>query len=329
MLNLICNINQRGALITKYSKQSNSNNQNGLIDTGDRYIIEKTAPSGEKDTLTDLGDEFIIERDESTIDKGGLDLDKPTICIGPEEPVSDYEPEKPVIEGDGFKPRTPVSDYEPQVPVHKKDNDIDFDKPTICIGPEEPVSDFEPKLPYEEDVINLIFGTENNDVLIGSSGPDFIYGREGDDFIFGADGHDVIFGGDGNDLIFGGNGNDLIYGDGGGDYLEGGSGRDVFAFSASSVDKNVNVIGDYNFREDVIDFTDIFESVDFEQQNLLGLIEDYLSITTEGDSIVVAVDVDGQGTKAQSENVLYVQNVDTVGIKVTEDITYYGDTLVI
>ncbi len=48
---------------------------------------------------------------------------------------------------------------------------------------------------------NVIFGTENNDLINGTAGLDLIIARGGDDTINALAGNDVVNGGDGNDII--------------------------------------------------------------------------------------------------------------------------------
>ncbi|KAJ8908612.1 hypothetical protein NDN08_005317 [Rhodosorus marinus] len=74
--------------------------------------------------------------------------------------------------------------------------------------------------------INLIQGTEGDDVLIGTPYNDHILGLGGNDRIIGGDGADYLNGGDGDDFIRGGPGSDLILGSAGSDNLKGGSGID-------------------------------------------------------------------------------------------------------
>ena len=48
---------------------------------------------------------------------------------------------------------------------------------------------------------NVIFGTENNDLINGTAGPDLIIARGGDDTINALAGNNVVYGGAGNDII--------------------------------------------------------------------------------------------------------------------------------
>ena len=57
---------------------------------------------------------------------------------------------------------------------------------------------------------DLVYGDENNNVIIGGTGNDEIYGRDGDDVIFGGAGDDWIVGGIGDDNLAGGAGADTF-----------------------------------------------------------------------------------------------------------------------
>jgi parallel beta-helix repeat protein len=68
---------------------------------------------------------------------------------------------------------------------------------------------------------DILFATEEADIICGRGGDDFIAGQGGDDCIDGGDGKDWIYGGQGNDRIFGGDGKDVIYGHDGNDEING------------------------------------------------------------------------------------------------------------
>lgn len=92
---------------------------------------------------------------------------------------------------------------------------------------------------------DLIFGADDDDLLIGGSGNDTIDGEIDDDTIEGGIGNDSLLGGQGNDSIDGGigddfinagrnadtvdggDGNDTIFGENGADVLNGGEGDDL------------------------------------------------------------------------------------------------------
>jgi Ca2+-binding RTX toxin-like protein len=82
------------------------------------------------------------------------------------------------------------------------------------------------------DVVDRIFGGNDNDTLWGNGGDDILEGNGGDDNTLGGDGNDIITdldgadvlkGGDGNDAIDGGPGDDIIMSGNGSDFTNGGS----------------------------------------------------------------------------------------------------------
>ncbi|ELS04118.1 putative calcium-binding protein [Xenococcus sp. PCC 7305] len=106
---------------------------------------------------------------------------------------------------------------------------------------------------------DLIYATNDNELINGGDGFDYIDGQGGNDVISGGDEMDFILGGDGNDLISGGNGDDMIdggaghdivYGGSGSDQLSGGAGDDVFVFEF--FDDGVDTISDFKVGEDTI-----------------------------------------------------------------------------
>jgi Ca2+-binding RTX toxin-like protein len=80
--------------------------------------------------------------------------------------------------------------------------------------------------------IEVIYGSDGEDVITGTSAGEWIDGRYGNDTISGGGGADSIRGGVGDDVIDGGDGNDLLLGDfedatyGGNDTITGGAGDD-------------------------------------------------------------------------------------------------------
>ncbi len=73
---------------------------------------------------------------------------------------------------------------------------------------------------------DMIFGTDDADLLMGDEGDDWIYGYGANDTLNGGDGADYLEGGSSNDTLNGGNGNDTLRGGTGADYLSGGNGND-------------------------------------------------------------------------------------------------------
>ena len=83
------------------------------------------------------------------------------------------------------------------------------------------------------DIINggdgndTLYGVGGDDLLYGGNGNDVLYGGEGDDQLHGGNGSDILYGGDGNDKLYGGGDDDILYGGAGSDHLEGGNGNDI------------------------------------------------------------------------------------------------------
>lgn len=73
---------------------------------------------------------------------------------------------------------------------------------------------------------NIVFGSENSDILRGGNKKDIILGFEGDDILDGGNDDDCLIAGPGNDRVFGGNSDDVLWGDEGNDILDGGNGDD-------------------------------------------------------------------------------------------------------
>ena len=76
---------------------------------------------------------------------------------------------------------------------------------------------------------DAIHGDEGDDVICAGPGDDAVHGARGEDFIFGEEGNDLLFGAQGKDSLYGGDGDrDVLWGGPGLDYLDGGPGdRDV------------------------------------------------------------------------------------------------------
>jgi Ca2+-binding RTX toxin-like protein len=74
------------------------------------------------------------------------------------------------------------------------------------------------------DPIQILFGSESNDVWTGSHYADHLYGEGGDDLLSGGEGNDYLEGGKGNDRLAGDDGNDILIGAAGNDTLLAGSG---------------------------------------------------------------------------------------------------------
>ncbi len=78
--------------------------------------------------------------------------------------------------------------------------------------------------------VNLIPGTENDEILYGTSGDDALAGKGGNDTLDAGDGNDTLIGGTGNDYLLGGAGDDLLVAGQGNDLVDGGVGHDVYVY---------------------------------------------------------------------------------------------------
>lgn len=76
------------------------------------------------------------------------------------------------------------------------------------------------------DVVEVIEGSTDDDLIAGGLNGDRIEAKDGDDHIWGGDGDDTIYGDGGNDIIKGGSGEDSIFGGTGADTINGGLGDD-------------------------------------------------------------------------------------------------------
>jgi Ca2+-binding RTX toxin-like protein len=77
--------------------------------------------------------------------------------------------------------------------------------------------------------LEVLFGTERNDVLVGDRSSETLIGLGGDDFAVGNSSGDTMLGFDGNDLLIGESGADLLRGGPGADREFGKSGHDRLA----------------------------------------------------------------------------------------------------
>ncbi len=73
---------------------------------------------------------------------------------------------------------------------------------------------------------DVLFGTDDADVIVADEGHSVVFGRGGDDFICTGSSSDVVFGGRGDDRVSAGGGNDFVFGGRGNDTIEGGAGED-------------------------------------------------------------------------------------------------------
>jgi Ca2+-binding RTX toxin-like protein len=82
--------------------------------------------------------------------------------------------------------------------------------------------------------IEIVFGTNLNDVLVGDRSAETLISFSGDDFLVGNSGRDTLLGFDGNDLLIGRSGGDTVRGGPGADRQFGKSGGDRLAGGADN-----------------------------------------------------------------------------------------------
>ncbi|HAG79803.1 MAG TPA: hypothetical protein DCL61_01250, partial [Cyanobacteria bacterium UBA12227] len=76
------------------------------------------------------------------------------------------------------------------------------------------------------DYKDIFYGQNGDDKFLAQGGDDEFYGGAGDDIAVGGEGNDDLRGEDGNDVLSGEDGNDFLYGGAGEDTLIGGTGED-------------------------------------------------------------------------------------------------------
>ncbi|MEH2367449.1 MAG: Ig-like domain-containing protein [Nostoc sp.] len=100
--------------------------------------------------------------------------------------------------------------------------------------------------------IDVLLGSDYDDLLNGNDGADGLYGNKGNDILNGGKGIDLLLGGQGNDILNGGDNADALYGGKGNDTLNGGAGIDIFYFA---VGDGSDTIQDFSDRTDKIGLT--------------------------------------------------------------------------
>lgn len=142
--------------------------------------------------------------------------------------------------------------------------------------------------------------------------------------IDGGAGNDHIDGGLGNDILIGGVNGQLHGGGAGeadgrhyGDVLNGGAGQDIFRWlSGDDVELNhildsendgiaVDIIEDFTLgNTSTNDQADILDLSDLLQGETADTLDQYLSVTQEGDNIIIHVDTDGDGAKGVTQQIV-------------------------
>lgn len=97
---------------------------------------------------------------------------------------------------------------------------------------------------------DTIKGGDGDDNLDGGAGNDSTQGASGNDTIRGGTGNDTLDGGRDQDVLLGGPGNDILIGGRSDDTLIGGNGRDEFQFNR--INEARDVITDFNPEADLI-----------------------------------------------------------------------------
>lgn len=176
----------------------------------------------------------------------------------------------------------------------------------VAIAGEVPVRNFQART-YEIEV-------ENNEPItltLISENPlsaEFINSIEGQISFVNAEGELVssssnvfveITGSDADDSLIGTDANELIYGGAGNDILTGGAGADIFAWKAgdegSSVTPAFDIVMDFNAVEgDVLDFSDLLQGEES------GDITNFISITQDGNDVVINLTPAGNGEMTQT-----------------------------
>ena len=160
-------------------------------------------------------------------------------------------------------------------------------------------------------VNDVIFGTDNKDIIGGTAASDVIFGGDGNDVIRGGAGNDLLLGGNGNDtfdessnafgddtidggdgndtivdfnginVLRGGNGDDLIGGNG---TLYGGAGNDTFIYLASGGGASDTLYGEAG--------ADVFTIIPFDVVVFADRIADFDATSSTADLITVNFLVD-------------------------------------
>ena len=96
--------------------------------------------------------------------------------------------------------------------------------------------------------IEVVQGSDWNDVLTGDGVENGLIGGAGQDWLQGLNGADVLSGGDGHDSVWGGAGDDILDGGPGDDTLDGGAGTDTASYltALSGVTVDLSILDDQN-----------------------------------------------------------------------------------
>lgn len=142
---------------------------------------------------------------------------------------------------------------------------------------------------------DIIYGTEEAELLTGTRLGELVMGYEGNDTLKGLGGDDTLNGQSGADVMFGGRGADRIYVSGT-DNAWGGAGADVFVFTSHAAypeitDGGRGIIRDYSAADGVIEFL----GFDVAWADRDRGLEDGMAFIQNGkDTLIRLVDADGE-----------------------------------
>ncbi|WP_415714907.1 FecR domain-containing protein [Maridesulfovibrio sp.] len=135
-------------------------------------------------------------------------------------------------------------------------------------------------------VDDIISGSEYGETIDGNKGSDSIQGNGGNDLLSGGLGIDQISGGSGTDSISGGEGNDILYGDGDNDSISGGAGDDEI-YGGDGDDVIAGGAGDNHLYGGSSDYGSGFDTVSYaDHQQVDIVLSDTTSHTIGGTSYV-------------------------------------------
>ncbi|TPJ15502.1 type I secretion C-terminal target domain-containing protein, partial [Mesorhizobium sp. B2-7-2] len=165
-----------------------------------------------------------------------------------------------------------------------------------------------------------IIGSNYDDILNGDGSANALYGGAGNDTINGNNGNDTLIGGAGNDNLDGGAGNDILIGGSGLNHLTGGAGNDTFVIDASKLTLHVaDVIADYTPGQDVIDLSDLLQSLGANAPTSDGQTGAAVNVTFSNNAAHVMVDDNGT---AAGGNMVEVASLTGVGVNSAITILY-------
>ena len=105
----------------------------------------------------------------------------------------------------------------------------------------------------DENELNQITGSSNDDLLQGAGSLDVIKGGSGNDYLKAKDNNYILIGGSGNDSQYGGKNNDELIGGSGNDTLGGGKGDDILTGGSNAdtfkISKGNDVIRDFSIAQ--------------------------------------------------------------------------------